>query len=169
MPSFTAILEAAMRQLSGGRGVALAKSEGGTYTPATIRQLPPGHQIPVHCGNFFLQTTGYRELAQIMALEDQLSYFTPMQTPLAGGELLIYELEWGDPGTPVHANGIFDGQVIEQAEPACVLAPEAGDLLLFDGGRYYHKVSPVPGDRDRWTIGGFLGFSKDMSEIIYWS
>jgi hypothetical protein len=42
-------------------------------------------------------------------------------------------------------------------------------MLLFDGGRYYHRVSKVIGRSPRRTIGGFLGFSRQRDRVYYWS
>jgi len=47
--------------------------------------------------------------------------------------------------------------------------PGPGDLLVFDGGRYYHRVSPGAGAHPRRTIGGFLAFAKDGRSLRYWS
>jgi len=166
-PQLTALL----RRVSGGRDVFSPPSTDGTgrYTPATIRKLPPGCHIPVHCGNFFLQSPGYAHLRQTVAVLDQLSYFFPMQTPEAGGELLVYDLTWGDPATPKMAGlDMFDPAAIEAWDHQA-FAPEVGELLLFDGGRYFHKVSHVEGSRARWTIGGFVGFSRDHDRVVYWS
>ena len=56
-----------------------------------------------------------------------------------------------------------------EAMKALVIYVYAGELLLFDGGRYFHKVSPVEGSRARWTIGGFVGFTRDHERVVYWS
>lgn len=168
---FEATIAALLARLAGGREVFSPPSADGTgrYTPATVRKLPPGCQIPVHCGNFFLESPGYAHLRQTVAVLDQLSYFFPMQTPEAGGELLVYDLTWGDPATPRMAGiDMFDPKAIEAWDHER-FAPEVGELLLFDGGRYFHKVSPVSGDRARWTIGGFVGFTQDHERVVYWS
>ncbi|MEQ9319054.1 MAG: 2OG-Fe(II) oxygenase [Polyangiaceae bacterium] len=168
---FEAKVSALLARLGGGRPVFSPPSADGAgqYTPATIRKLPPGCQIPVHCGNFFLESPGYAHLRTQVAVRDQLSYFLPMQTPEAGGELLVYDLTWGDEATPKMTGiDMFDPKAIEawDHEP---FAPAVGELLLFDGGRYFHKVSPVEGSRARWTIGGFVGFTRDHERVVYWS
>ena len=168
---FEARVVALLSTLSGGREVFSppAADGAGRYSPATIRKLPPGCHIPVHCGNFFLESPGYAHLRQTVAVLDQLSYFLPMQTPEAGGELLVYDLTWGDPATPkMQRVDMFDPLAIETWDHQR-FAPQVGDLLLFDGGRYFHKVSHVEGSRPRWTIGGFVGFTQDHERVVYWS
>jgi len=170
-PLFEPTVQDCLTRLAGGRAVSVPTwPDGRSYTPATIRSLPPGCQIPVHVGNYFLGTGGYRHLATQVALEDQLSYFLTLQAPQAGGALEVYSLEWKDPATPwLPEHGIWDGPAITARYPALRFTPQAGDLLLFDGGRYYHKVTRVEGTRTRWTMGGFAGFSRDMQHVYYWN
>ena len=167
---FETRIEQLLGALSGGRPVSIPQhSDGRAYTPATVRRLPPGTDIPLHVGNFFLESGGYRYLKTQIALQDQLSYFVTLKTPDGGGSLLVYPLEWGDPETPRLPSGLWDQQaVIARYEPAAI-RPEAGDLLVFDGGRYYHRVDTIEGENTRWTIGGFVGFSPDMSRVFYWN
>ena len=167
-PDFEATLVATLTQLAGGRPVRLAHDAAGQpYTPATIRKLPPGCGIPVHCGNFFLNTPGYRQLSTQIDLTDQLSYFYTLRAADQGGELEIYDLEWGDPRTPMLDDVLYDGERIARDYHGIKLRP--GDLLLFDGGRYYHRVTEVHGASTRWTMGGFVGLSKDHREVLFWS
>jgi len=166
-PTFFSTLEGITEKISGGRSVRRAASNGREYGPATVRHLPVGCQIPAHCGQFFMESAGYRELMADLDQASQLSWFVPMQTAEDEGALLVYDLAWEDPGVP-QAGPMYDAAAIE-ARPATVVAPPAGALLLFDGGRWFHKVSAVEGRRDRWTVGGFLGFTKAMDRIVYWS
>lgn len=166
---FETHIENLLEQMAGGRRVRIPEHDGRAYTPATVRMLPPGCAIPVHCGNFFLETPGYRQLAAQIDLVDQLSYFMPLRTADAGGELEIYDLQWGDPNTPMLSSELYDGERIQREHVGTRVSPATGDLLLFDGGRYYHRVTPVRGKTSRWTIGGFVGLSNDHREVLYWS
>jgi hypothetical protein len=49
------------------------------------------------------------------------------------------------------------------------ISPRAGDLLVFDGGRYFHRVAKVKGSRIRYTIGGFMMFDQPGETLLYWS
>jgi len=167
LPGVFSQLETIFRRLSGGRPVSRAHVDGRDYCPATVRHLPVGCQIPVHCGLFFMESGGYREIMGSLDSVSQLSWFIPLQTASVGGELLVYDLKWTDPDVPSQGQ-FFDPTAIE-ARPAVTVSPPPGSLLIFDGGRWFHKVSPVEGARDRWTLGGFLGFKKDLLEIVYWS
>lgn len=167
---FEEAILARLARMAGGRPVRIPEDERGrAYTPATIRKLPPGFGIPVHCGNFFLGTPGYRQLARQIDLIDQLSYFVTLRAAELGGELEIYTLEHGDPATPMLDDQLYDGERIRADHQGLLIKPNAGDLLLFDGGRYYHRVTPVEGDAARWTLGGFVGLSSDHREVLIWS
>ena len=158
--------------LGGGRAVELPAGllPAARYTPATLRHLPPGCEIPVHVGNYFLTTPAYRHLATLVDLEDQLSYFIPLQNADRGGALVVYHAEWGKVEAPEMTRALRanwdDGGAPWPEER---FAPAPGDLLVFNGGRYYHRVSRVAGERARWTIGGFVGFSPDGKTVRYWS
>lgn len=179
-PDFEGRMEFLFSALAGGRPVSVpAGPDETTYTPATIRVLPDGHEIGVHVGNAFLRLPQAKHLSTIIEVADQLSYFIPLSAPEAGGELVVYALEWSDveafapePGKAV-GDGVYDASggavpIIELCDKA-VVRPGEGDLLLFDGGRYYHRVTPVKGSRPRRTIGGFLAFTRDHAALRYWS
>ena len=44
-----------------------------------------------------------------------------------------------------------------------------GDLIIFDAGRIWHRVSEVQGTTPRLTIGGFICFSQDDHTVYYFS
>lgn len=168
MPDFEAQFEATCAKLSGGRAIEIAMQGSQHYTPATIRALSAGGALSLHCGNQFLQARPEcQHLSTIVHLENQLSYFLTINEADEGGELILYDLEWGD--TP---NSLVDGvpvsQVIETYR-RMPIKPGTGDLLLFDGGRIWHQVTAVAGGAIRVTLGGFVAFSKSMRSVMYWS
>jgi hypothetical protein len=68
----------------------------------------------------------------------------------------------GDLGGPERARAIL-------AERGCMeVLPGVGDMLVFDGGRHYHLVTEVQRGT-RWTLGGFVVFSKNRDRVLYWS
>ena len=170
-------IEGALSALAGGRQVRLPPS----YTPATIRVLPEGHEIGVHVGNGFLRLPQARQLGALIDPVDQLSYFVPLTTPERGGALVVYGLEWADVapylpeptagprGHSYDASATPDAEALIELYPKIVLQPGPGDLILFDGGRYYHRISRVGGPRPRRTIGGFAALSRDHRSLYYWS
>ncbi|MCC5669184.1 2OG-Fe(II) oxygenase [Nostoc sp. CHAB 5784] len=178
-------VESIFRSLCGGLPVKLPIGpEGQTYTPATIRVLPEGYQIPVHVGNDFRDMPSSNHLRTLIDISDQLSYFIVLSAPEAGGELEVYNVEW----TPKKASNSTTTSVSEtdyaltqdnymlevkswfqSPQESVAFAPRPGDMVLFNGGTYYHRVTPVVGHRPRITIGGFLSFSKEHDGVYYWS
>ena len=49
-----------------------------------------------------------------------------------------------------------------------LLAPGAGDLIVFNGGWHAHWIEPVASG-ERWTIGGFASLARDRSRVLLWS
>jgi hypothetical protein len=167
---FEARLLEALRPLVGGRAVRIAEGPAGRrYTPATIRRLPPGTAIPLHCGDFFLETGGYEHLRSVLDLVGQLSWFVPLQTPERGGELRVTDLSWHDPDVPRIEEGFWDATAIRATREFTTVVPGVGDMVVFDGGRWFHEVAQVRGARTRWTIGGFLGFTRDRDAVLLWN
>jgi len=167
---FEARIEEMLRALGGGRDVQLPRyTDGRAYTPATIRILLEGGQIGTHCGNEAATRPAYTHLNTRIDPADQISYFLTLQAPAQGGELIVYSLKWSD----IDASRIVGGRsrvedLLRDAEWMAV-APGPGDLLIFDGGRYFHRVAMVVGERIRWTIGGFVMFARGGDVIHYWS
>ena len=166
--------------LSGGLPVEVAHSvEGKAFTPSTIRVLTEGHEIGVHVGNEFARLPQARYLQGLIDMTDQISFFIPLTVPEAGGELVVYGVEWSDVNflmpkvtSPDQNNVWLEGSDVFnvfQAMDSTAFAPQPGDMLIFDGGRYFHRVSKVEGNTPRRTIGGFVGFSIEHDRLFYWS
>ncbi|MEA5622680.1 hypothetical protein [Nostoc sp. UHCC 0251] len=166
--------------MSGGRPVQLPVTpDGYAYTPTTIRVLKTGQEMGWHFENQFLHCTpGYRHLETIVEPNDHLSYFVVLSAANAGGELILYDLEWSETEWPdkehggTRKNGLVNGQLIASVMEdydQMFLSPEAGSLVVFDAGRILHRVSAVEGSRRRITVGGFLAFSKEREKLFYWS
>jgi hypothetical protein len=58
-------------------------------------------------------------------------------------------------------------RVLDETRPVAA-RPGVGDLLLFDAGRHYHRVTKVEGATSRWTMGGFLARDPGHGVLYYW-
>jgi hypothetical protein len=146
--------------------------DGRRYAPCTARRLVPGGTIDLHCE---LETRRFGTMSALSSLADlsaQLSFYAPMVLPDGGGELHVYPLRFED------GEGAALGRMSRSAPATITWAeghgvsiprPRVGDLLVFDAGRHFHRVSRVEGDRARWTIGGFLARSRDGTQLLQWS
>lgn len=166
--------------LSGGLPAEVAHSpDGEAFTPSTVRVLTEGHEIGVHVGNEFARLPQARHLRSLIDMTDQISFFIPLSVPAGGGELVVYGVEHSDMSafmpktTSADQNNVWlEGSKVFNAFAALdstAFAPQPGDMLIFDGGRYFHRVSKVEGRAPRRTVGGFVGFSVDHERLYYWS
>ena len=163
------------RALAGGRDVDLAHTDGGRpFSPGTFRGLAESKQMQIHRGLYFLQLKTFETLARVVDCGNQLSAFMPIALPDDGGAIELF-----------HASDYLSGAGTEQGEageisrelaetivrehPGQALPVGRGDLLVFNGGRIYHRVSAVVGPRWRWTFGMFLNRSRDLQRWLYWA
>jgi len=173
-PDYEQRVEEVFRRIGGGRSIQVPPArppDTGSYVPSTIRILPPGGTIGVHCGNEAMHRVTYDHLNTMIENLDQLSFFVVLNAPEDGGELVIFSLRHDMiDSTMMNKEGTrcFVDDVIDRYQRVAV-RPRTGDMLIFDGGRYFHLVSPVLGARTRWTIGGFVGFGRDDQSLYYWS
>ena len=129
--------------MASGRDVAVPTTSGRFYTPATIRDLQPGHEIPVHCGDFFLGTSGYRDLSQLVAVDDQSvgSFRRPRRTsdvPIPGPTsfprvvALYVTMDWKN-AVKLHIAGRMVGKFIGEKQVEGVVQGDASTLFRCAG------------------------------------
>jgi hypothetical protein len=170
---FQSRIEDVLRRLGGGRNVELPReAPDETYLPATVRVL--GEHLGgyrAHTGNEFVESYGsYDHLRSIAHTTDALSYFVLLQKPVSGGELVLYDLAWAD--TPPQFHDAFMSSIRDawlEQYPKAYVDPDPGDMILFNGGRIWHKVADIEGPTSRITVGGFATLSKDDSTVYYWN
>ncbi|HVE86441.1 MAG TPA: hypothetical protein VND93_26475 [Myxococcales bacterium] len=168
-PDFEGLMAELIAAMGGGLPAEVpAGPEGQTYSPATVRVLPSTREIALHCGMDFLHRPECAHMRSVVDNAVQLSYFVPVLLPPSGGELELYDVTWGQTDGQRHVNGVPVAFMVALSRR--MTAPVGrGDLILFDGGRIYHRVTPVcPGGR-RVTIGGFVAYSTDRRRLYYWS
>lgn len=158
---------------AGGRPATVPEEEGrGSYVPATIRFLPPGRGVMhAHTANEFCNAwEAYSHLREIARMWNSLSYFVVGQAPDSGGELVLYDLMWDDTPDDVRALGMSEERddLLTRFDTRPIRLG-AGDMILFTGGRIWHRVAPVDGSQERVTIGGFVALSTDDEQVYFWS
>lgn len=155
---------------AGGRPVALPQTpDGRSYMPATIRILPAGSGIDLHCDNNLSHHPTYTHLKTICDVNNQLSYFLTISAPEEGGELAVYRRRWSaDDDAPAEYVMRKSDSLVEGCDQL-TLKPQPGDMILFAGGRIYHRVTESAGRGARRTIGGFLTDALDGRSLYYWS
>lgn len=173
--SFEARLLDLLNKVAGGRKVEIPTKNRQEYCLANIRVLEPGKGgLHAHIGNEFIERfSELGSLAEIAELTNQLSFFVVVQKPDSGGGLTIYDLEWEN--TP---RSYIDGSLLYYSEErnkamdeykSFTIPAEEGDLILFTGGKVWHRVETPKGQSARITIGGFAAKSKDDNVLYVWS
>jgi hypothetical protein len=150
----------------------------GSYHPATFKHLVPGKgEFKAHCGNYFHREfpTFYAHMKAISTIRNQMSYFVMLKPSESGGELTLYDVSW-EQAEIRHPGDVVleapDGKLYDLLDEKQVkrdyLKPGPGDMIVFSGGRIWHKVEVAQGS-ERYTIGGFMSIAKDDQSIYLWS
>jgi hypothetical protein len=145
-------------------------AEGRPYAFAAVRCVPPGAELPTHCEKEQQNKPVYGAMNAKLDDVTLLSYYVALSPADAASRLVVYDLRV-DGALPrlTREKKETVRRAIEARYPYQPIAVEQGDLVLFDGGRFYHRVTPVQGPRPRWTLGGFLGFSSDARQVYVWA
>lgn len=167
-------------KIAGGRTAEIPIGEDGigSYHPATFKHLVPGKgEFKAHCGNYFHKEfpTFYAHMKAISTIRNQMSYFVMLKPSESGGELTLYDVSWEQAEIRQTGDTVLeapDGKLYDLLDTKNVkrdyLRPNPGDMIVFSGGRIWHKVEVAKGS-ERYTIGGFMSISKDDQSIYLWS
>jgi len=140
------------------------------FAPASMRILEPGYaSLEAHIHQEFpMYFPSYQAISSQLDLSTELSFYIVLQKPDAGGELVLYDLQWQHtPPAMLQQNVFLTGARSEDLEPydQMLLGLDAGDMILFPANRIWHKVAAVTGKEcERITIGGFLARARDAEE-----
>ena len=164
-----------MQKMAEGRPIVAPTEDDRPYNPGQIRIMEPdGGGLPAHAGNEFLISNEKGSASHLWATTDaldHLSYFLMVQEADEGGELSVYDLLWEDPradGDEVMVPLTHDETEFDE-RPHLSITPRPGDLIVFRGGRRWHRVEPVHGTHARITYGGFAAPSRGDDAIHCWS
>ena len=146
----------------------LERKNGEICIPAQIRIFHPGKGgVKAHIGNeVFERCQVYNHLKEIKKDVDTLSYFIVMDKPEKGGELVLYDFlrEQTTLSMKQHFYSCQLDNFLDNFRKQYI-SPEVGDMVIFNGGRIWHKVADFDGDKNRITVGGFLVYSQDNQTI----
>ncbi len=173
-PDFQSRLEAVLAALAGGKPVELARTpDGRIYQAFSIREMLPGAFIDVHYENEAFDAPPMQPLLEQLDAPQQLSAYLALAVPESGGELYVYPLRGSDPETAAirQLDRTAESTYAQLAAiaPPSALTTGVGDLLIFDAGRHFHRVTPIGGRRSRWTMGSFVGRARTGDRYLYFS
>jgi hypothetical protein len=141
-------------------------SPGQRHMFTTLRQHLPGGFIPQHFDNEQETRESYREIMP-QVVSDIFSFVLAFTRAEAGGALEVFNLR--------HGGRRF--RMVDGAENASHLSVEGvesvafrlapGEMILFNSGRYLHRVTPVIGGTTRWTACSFMADGRDR-DVLCW-
>jgi hypothetical protein len=164
-----------LNRISVRRPVQVLDYLGAPFKGCVMRITPPNGAFYAHVGNQFLEgIQDYQRLADQVDFYDQVSFFLLIERPERGGVLQLYDLQWEDtPNVFKHFPGMstqLREQIFERYYRGAVSLPvDAGDMVVFAGGRIWHKVADVKGETNRVTVGGFIAKSRNQAGYYIWS
>jgi len=147
-------------------GVASTSVPGG-YAPVTVRILRPGQEVTAHSER--VDWPSMQALKPLLDPETTLSFYVPLATSDDGGELVIYHRPPDGERPAIEGKPPETTNALLAAFGETRVRPGVGDLLLFDGGRFNHRVTPVGERGERWTLGGFAGLDRGGRTVWIWS
>jgi 2OG-Fe(II) oxygenase superfamily len=154
-------LRTALSELA-GHPVQTPEEDGKPYAEVTIRRLPAGQEVAVHSERWEWPAMAWHR--QQLQPRWHLSFYLPMNPLADGGELELFHR----PLKGIELGGLSSEQARQRLEIygySC-WKPLPGELLIFDGGRFNHRV--CPSTDERWTLGGFAGRDRD-GQLWIWS
>lgn len=159
-----------------GYKVEILNVDGDILSPFSIRSLRPGTgNIPAHTEKYLTGAFAQQLSQSPLDMDGDIwSFFLMVQNAEDGGDLVVYDVAHKASHSKeslAHDNikaGSHDADNLDNVDYS-VTKLQPGDLILFNAGKWWHKITTVQGDKKRITIGGFLGFDKAKSTFYYWS
>ena len=140
--------------------------DGRSHASFTIRSIPPGNQFAPHTGNFSY-AAAYDALRDPLDTTEQIHFFTPLCKAEPGRERETLSLRWRDQKTSLKHNKILS-KVMEAKLSSSLSDLDEGEMIVFDGGRFYRHVNPVSDHRHRFRLGALAALSDMQEEVLCW-
>ena len=140
---------------------------GTEYMFTTIRAHLPGGYIPAHFDDEQAARPTYRHLMPLIRPR-LFSFVLAFAQGQQGGALEIFDLQPRQQGQRIarddHSAAKPDLENVDRVS----VRLDPGDMILFDSGRYLHRVTPVVGTTTRWTVCSFMAESADGKRVYCW-
>lgn len=155
--------------LDGGRpyGSAPGPEPADTHMFTTLRAHMTDGFIPPHFDNEQAHRDSYRHItARIGA--DLFSFVLAFSQPEDGGALEVFDLHHGGQ-TFRMVDGPLDASHLNlDGVPSARFRLAPGEMILFNSGRFLHRVTPVIGAATRWTACSFMAESRSGDRVLCW-
>lgn len=140
---------------------------GQHYMPTTLRAHESGGFIPAHFDNEMRLRPSYRHLEALLEPAIQ-SFVLTLDPGEAGGALEVFDLRCDPEAAQLH-NDDRGAPLppLEQAASVSFRLPP-GAMVVVDSGRLLHRVTPVQGERRRWTACSFMARERGRDVTRVW-
>ena len=154
--------------LDGGRHYRTAPGPepGVDHMFTTLRAHRPGGFIPQHFDDEQDSRPSYRFITPEL-VSDLFSFVIAFSQSESGGELEIFNLRPAGRRFRM-VDGTDDARHLSVDGVESVrfhLAP--GEMIVFNSGRFLHRVTPVGGARTRWTACSFMADARS-GDVLCW-
>lgn len=128
----------------------------------------------IHCGRLFQEANPvfYNFFRQIADVDIQMTFLLMVQKPeVVHSDIDIYEAHWEEIGFKVneHTLRYNNGRnVLLKDLPCKKVLLNAGDILIFDEGNYWHAVPEFQGKIPRISFGGFITKYRHQDTVQVW-
>lgn len=137
------------------------------YMVTTIRGHATSGYIPPHFDNEQTRRPGFRHLMPLIK-GDLFSFVVTLHRATEGGALEVYDVE------AEHSANVFVNADTGAPKPdlssrrRMTFDVDDGTMVIVRSGRYLHRLTPVVGERMRWTFCSFMAESRDGDSVFCW-
>jgi 2OG-Fe(II) oxygenase superfamily len=141
---------------------------GGTdYMFTTIRAHLPGGYIPPHFDDEQAARPSYRHLMSLIRTR-LFSFVLAFSQGEDGGALEIFNLRPEREGQRIAVGDRSASKPDLDAVEKVSFRLDPGDMIIFNSGHYLHRLTPVVGERIRWTACSFMAESSTPGRVYCW-
>ena len=144
-----------------------APDPGNHYMFTTLRAHLTGGYIPPHFDDEQAERPSYRHLLS-MVQKKLFSFVLAFSQGEDGGALEIFNLQPQQDGQRI---AVGDRSAVKpnlDAVERVSFRLDPGDMIIFNSGRYLHRVTPVIGAKTRWTACSFMAESRTPGQVYCW-
>ncbi len=137
------------------------------YMFTSLRGHAEGGYIPAHCDNEFVLRPSYQHLCTISDAHI-MSFVVGFNDCDGGGATEIYDYQQKPLGQALMSDDKNSVKPDTENLKSVRIRVPSGSLLIFDSGRYLHRLEPVVGKTVRWTACSFMALSHDKKTMNVW-
>jgi hypothetical protein len=144
-----------------------APDPGINYMFTTLRAHLPGGYIPAHFDDEQAERPSYRHLLSLIQ-KKLFSFVLAFSQAEGGGALEIFNLHPQQDGRRIAVGDRSAAKPNLEGVEKVSFRLDPGDMIIFNSGRYLHRLTPVIGAKTRWTACSFMAESRMPDRVYCW-